>query len=212
MPSVDLSTFVQPGADYTRITPIDQKITITLINEYIASTASFLSEFLGSTDRKLIALQRRTNNCASILSILDAKLASIGPLAPQSAVPAPAQSNVDTDNIDVPEPEATDDGTLLAEDELMAHLEGEEAGVEEPEPAFDAAYLSFLKQLKVGVHPMQVRVNMITAGLDPDPILDQDGSVKINIQQTINSFQSSWSAFPESRWCYGVSVDLRLEF
>ena len=191
-PSGDAAfSFVQPGADYTQISPIDQKRSVTLINEYIINTANFLSQLMISTDKKMMSLQERLCKLRLLISILDAKLISIGTLSAQSvrAISAPVEESprppaqeVTVDNNDVPNVGETDD--------VPEELEIAEEEIPDI-PLLPVDYLPFLKQLKVGVHPMQVRMNVQTAGLDPGLIIDDEGVSVVNIREAIQSLEAA---------------------
>ena len=187
MPSADPASFVQPGADFTRITPIDQKITVTLINEYISNTVQFLSDFLTSTDQRLNSIQRRSENCAALISILDAKLESIG-------VTAGSNGNLDnTASGDNRETTVSMQVPLMSDEATNAEIAQEELDVTELEeiepekPLFPPEYKRFVKMLKVGIHPLQVRMNLLREGMDADSIISGDGVVLINVQAVYDS-------------------------
>ena len=187
MPSADPASFVQPGADFTRITPIDQKITVTLINEYISNTVQFLSDFLTSTDQRLNSIQRRSENCAALISILDAKLESIG-------VTAGSNGNLDnTASGDNRETTVSMQVPLMSDEATNAEVAQEELDVTELEeiepekPLFPPEYKRFVKMLKVGIHPLQVRMNLLREGMDADSIISGDGVVLINVQAVYDS-------------------------
>ena len=184
MPSADPASFVQPGADFTRITPIDQKISVTLINEYISNTAQFLSDLLASTDAKLNAIQTRTENCSALISILDAKLDSIG-------VTSGGVNSISSEKGTTAEPEIAEVPLMTDEapnDDLLVEGENEEPQEDVIEkPQFDPEYKRYVKMLKVGIHPLQVRMKLINEQMDPDLIVSKDGTVLINVQQVYES-------------------------
>ena len=190
-PSGDAAfSFVQPGADYTKISPIDSKRSVTLINEYIINTATFLSQLMISTDKKLMCLQDRLCKLRLLISILEAKLNSIGSLNMPSN--RTISSNLE-ESPRAPAQEATvsngGSGTGNTEDAIQ---EPETVEEEIPDiPLLPIEYLPFLKQLKVGVHPMQVRMNIQTAGLDAALIMDDEGVSVVNIREAITSLEAA---------------------
>merc|ERR1712004_177257 len=187
MPSSDPASFVQPGADFTRITPVDQKITVTLINEYISNTVQFLSDFLTSTDHKINLVQKKTEHCAALISILDSKLDSIGVTAASSADVLSSPDNREA-SVSMQAPLMSDEAPAVAvNDEVDNELEHEE---EEPsKPLFPPEYKRFVKMLKVGIHPLQVRMKLVGVGMDPDLIVTEDGVILINVQEVYDSIR-----------------------
>merc|ERR1712226_1442267 len=170
MPSSDPASFVQPGADFTRITPVDQKITVTLINEYISNL-----------------VQKKTEHCAALISILDSKLDSIGVTSASSADVLSSPDNRET-SVSMQAPLMSDEAPAVAtNDEVDNELEHEE---EDPsKPLFPPEYKRFVKMLKVGIHPLQVRMKLVGEGMDPDPIVTEDGVILINVQEVYDSIR-----------------------
>lgn len=152
--------------ELTSCEPIPKNQTLTLINQFIVDTVSFLTKFSSLCEQKLDSISRQTYQLEVSLALLETRLSSVPWISDSGSVqaaPAPSLSSVSS-----PAPSTASAAPVSAP---AAPVEA----VPEPEPATnqmllkdEPRYSKYFKMLKMGV-PMQVlRQKLTSEGLDPD--------------------------------------------
>ncbi|EGB11593.1 hypothetical protein AURANDRAFT_20953 [Aureococcus anophagefferens] len=141
--------------DKSQLPPVPQVKVVTLVNNFITNTVSFLNVFATSAEEKLSGVAQRISGVELTLALLEAKLnsvpgvADVAPVAPREAPAAAAPAE--------PPSDALDDGLVDAKDH--------------PD------YASFFRLQRLGVPEPQIRMKMVAEGVDPDVIADPERRV-----------------------------------
>ncbi|GJQ77539.1 hypothetical protein Trydic_g20928 [Trypoxylus dichotomus] len=162
LPNVDLNI------DYETILPIQQKRTITFINNFLTNTISFFNTFSQSCESRLMEFNYKLQKLEASLLILEAQLSSI----PDDGSKSRQKEDINQDNqnlqdvVELPnvventEINATDNGTLPNGVAANRHPK----------------YARFFRMVEVGVPTQAVKLKMIMEKFDPS-ILDKPNEV-----------------------------------
>ncbi|KAK9755014.1 Subunit CCDC53 of WASH complex [Popillia japonica] len=154
LPNVDLNV------DYETILPIQQKRTITFINNFLTNTLSFFNTFSQSCESRLIEFNYKIQKLEAALLILESQLSSIPDNGQAS------QEKVYQRSQDVELPEVIE----------SAEVNSEEKEVHHSPDSLDPQYSIFFKMVHVGVPLQAVKNKMVGQGLDPS-ILESRGGL-----------------------------------
>jgi len=147
---------VEPVVDYTKVEGITYKKSVAFVNNFIINTTQFLNRFSYLCEERLDTVSHNIQRLEIILSLLEAKLASIPGLS--DAAPAPVTSN-SADAPPHPPTEYTEEvQTAPVDDGVMKN-------------STDPRYLRYFKMIKNGVPLSAVKQKMMIEGYDPN-VLD----------------------------------------
>lgn len=167
---------VGPNVDFTKVGPINHKRTLAFLNHFITHSVRFLNRFSCVCEEKLADLSNKIQRIEIMMSILEAKLASIPGLedvtvstpAPSGAAAAPAAGSAPPPASDAPQPAVEAQGPPAPP-------------AEEPEPekptmtvSKDPRYAKYFQMIKVGVPLMAIAPKMKAEGLDPSYLENPD--------------------------------------
>lgn len=170
---------VGPNVDYTKVGPINHKRTLAFLNHFITHSVRFLNRFSCVCEEKLADLSNKIQRIEIMMSILEAKLASIpgledvtvstpAPSQPEAAAPAPAPGMAAPPAPGAPQPSA----------EASLPPPTEEPAPEPEKPAMtvskDPRYAKYFQMIKVGVPLMAIAPKMQAEGLDPSLLENPD--------------------------------------
>lgn len=174
---------VGPNVDYTKVGPINHKRTLAFLNHFITHSVRFLNRFSCVCEEKLADLSNKIQRIEIMMSILEAKLASIpgledvtvstpAPSQPDQEAPAPAPAPAPG----MAPPPAPGAPQPSAE---ASHPPTTEEPAPEPEkPAMtvskDPRYAKYFQMVKVGVPLMAIAPKMRAEGLDPSMLENPD--------------------------------------
>eukprot|EP01120_Amphizonella_sp_Union-15-10_P008885 TRINITY_DN3286_c0_g1_i1.p1 TRINITY_DN3286_c0_g1~~TRINITY_DN3286_c0_g1_i1.p1 ORF type:complete len:240 (+),score=51.84 TRINITY_DN3286_c0_g1_i1:73-792(+) len=82
---------IQPQIEYTEVKPIPYPKTLSFVNNFIINTTEFLNHFSYLCEQKLVNVHRQIQRIEITMSLLEAKLSSIGDI-PVSQAPSEASS------------------------------------------------------------------------------------------------------------------------
>ena len=94
--------------DKSQLPPVPQVKVVTLVNNFITNTVSFLNVFATSAEEKLSGVAQRISGVELTLALLEAKLnsvpgvADVAPVAPREAPAAAAPAEPPSDALTVP--------------------------------------------------------------------------------------------------------------
>lgn len=175
---------VGPNVDYTKVGPINHKRTLAFLNHFITHSVRFLNRFSCVCEEKLADLSNKIQRIEIMMSILEAKLASIpgledvtvstpAPSQPEAAAPAPAPA---PGMAPPPAPGAPQPSV-----EASLPPPTEEPAPEPEKPAMtvskDPRYAKYFQMIKVGVPLMAIAPKMQAEGLDPSLLENPDAPV-----------------------------------
>ncbi|KAL9984757.1 hypothetical protein ACROYT_G007090 [Oculina patagonica] len=169
---------VGPNVDFTQVGPINHKRTLAFLNHFITHSVRFLNRFSCVCEEKLAELSNKIQRIEIMMSILEAKLASIpgledvtvstpAPAPSAGAAAAPAAGSAPPPASEVPQPAA----------------EGPPPPTEEPAPepekptmtvSKDPRYAKYFQMVKVGVPIQAIAPKMQAEGLDPSYLENPD--------------------------------------
>lgn len=163
---------VGPNVDFTKVGPINHKRTLAFLNHFITHSVRFLNRFSCVCEEKLAELSNKIQRIEIMMSILEAKLASI---------PGLEEVTVSTSGPDQPGGAATGStpgsAPPPAPDALQSAAEGPPAPHTEqsaPEPekltmtvSKDPRYAKYFQMVKVGVPIQAIAPKMMAEGLEP---------------------------------------------
>lgn len=153
--------------DPSKSKPAPLRSTLTLLNNFILTSATFLNEFSDTVEKKISGITIKINQLEILLAVVEAKLNSIPDLGEgQSSAPkAPTSSSVP------PPPPSGPPASSTANDEGEPEAASIAQETSTPEGKVQASahpdYIPFLKMLKVGVPPPIVANKLSSLGLDP---------------------------------------------
>ncbi|KAI4463639.1 hypothetical protein MML48_4g00016964 [Holotrichia oblita] len=147
LPTVDLNV------DYETILPIQQKRTITFINNFLTNTLSFFNTFSQSCESRLIEFNYKIQKLEAALLILESQLSSI----PDQASQHNDTSQEYQQSEDIELPQVIQHADVNSEQKEAYHSEGNQ----------DPQYSAFFKMVRVGVPLQAVKDKMVQKGLDP---------------------------------------------
>lgn len=149
-----------------------------IVNSFVLSTSDFLNKFASLCEQKLSRVSAQVQRVEIVLSLLEAKLDSIGWMAPGGALPvsaAPAGG-------DPAQPAIASSSAPVAPPMGAAPAAAASAAPAAPPAApaapvlkvkDDARYSKYFKMLGMGVPKAAVRIKMSSEGQDPD-VIDMD--------------------------------------
>lgn len=201
---------VGPNVDFTKVGPINHKRTLAFLNHFITHSVRFLNRFSCVCEEKLADLSSKIQRIEIMMSILEAKLASIPGLedVTVSTPPPPtSQTNGPISGVSMsgPAPPPAIDAPQSAADGPPA------PPIEEPEPeperptmtvSKDPRYAKYFQMVKVGVPPQAIAPKMIAEGLDPSLLDNPDapapeGARPSGMQNDSDDDMSSTSSFSD---------------
>mmetsp|Transcript_12984 Transcript_12984/g.26528 ORF Transcript_12984/g.26528 Transcript_12984/m.26528 type:complete len:190 (-) Transcript_12984:45-614(-) len=157
---------------YTQAPPLPSSTVALLINNFVLNTSRFLNSFVKSADEKLAGVSSKISNVETMMTILEAKLASVPDVDPGTSTSADASASA---SASAPAPASStpqqEQGTNESDIAAPA-AEAETAIVPAADPNQIAVsqhpdYSAFFKQLKVGAPLPAVQMKVAAAGLDP---------------------------------------------
>ena len=176
--------------DKSQLPPVPQVKVVTLVNNFITNTVSFLNVFATSAEEKLSGVAQRISGVELTLALLEAKLnsvpgvADVAPVAPREAPAAAAPAEPPSDALVAAPPAAH---ATFDDDDDDGGAAAAAAAEPAPEPApeddglVDAKdhpdYASFFRLQRLGVPEPQIRMKMVAEGVDPDVIADPERRV-----------------------------------
>lgn len=196
---------VGPNVDFTKVGPINHKRTLAFLNHFITHSVRFLNRFSCVCEEKLADLSNKIQRIEIMMSILEAKLASIPGLEDVTvSTPAPSQAAAATPAPGTAPPPASGAPQPTAE---ASHTPPTEEPAPEPEkPAMtvskDPRYAKYFQMVKVGVPLMAIAPKMAGEGLDPNLLENPDapapdGGPPPPKQDDSDSEMSSTSSFSD---------------
>ncbi|XP_032223494.1 WASH complex subunit 3 isoform X2 [Nematostella vectensis] len=167
---------IVPNVDYTKVSPLNHKRTLAFLNHFITHTVRFLNRFSCVCEEKLSMLSGRIQKIEIMMSILEAKLASIPGLedvtAPTTTTAIPSATSANQQPAQQPQAEQP------AATPPPATPAAPTSAPSEPEPAMtvsqDPRYAKYFQMVKVGVPPGALRGKMVAEGLDPNLLDNPD--------------------------------------
>lgn len=132
--------------------------TLTLVNNFILNTASFLNTFTETVENKILSTSNKITQLEILLSVLEAKLNSIPGL--ESSLPAPESTSIPSSSTTTATPSAVVSVAPETSAEPQSSTENANDGIDE-------AYSPFLKMIKVGIPKFVAQAKAAAAGLDP---------------------------------------------
>ncbi|XP_012265330.1 WASH complex subunit 3 [Athalia rosae] len=164
---------IEPTIDFTKVPPIHQKRTITLVNHFIIHTVTFLNKFALCCEERLFEFENKLQKVEASLEILESRLSSIPET--HSKPETESVSNIDSKNEREDVPKA-DLPTVV--EAPTAEVSGKEKINTRP-ICEDPEYAPFFKMLRVGVLAENVKLKMKENGLDPQMLDNPDHMVPI---------------------------------
>jgi len=168
---------VGPNVDFTKVGPINHKRTLAFLNHFITHSVRFLNRFSCVCEEKLAELSHKIQRIEIMMSILEAKLASIPGLEDVTvSTPAPGQPG-DTTAASAPAPgPASDTPQTATEGPLAPPTEGPAPEPEKPTMTVskDPRYAKYFQMVKVGVPVQAIAPKMMAEGLDPSLLENPD--------------------------------------
>ncbi|KRT79618.1 hypothetical protein AMK59_7570 [Oryctes borbonicus] len=161
LPNVDLNI------DYETILPIQQKRTITFINNFLTNTISFFNTFSQSCESRLMEFNYKLQKLEASLLILEAQLASI---------PDDDNNSHQKENSKQDSQNLQDIVELPKIDNAEINATPNESSPNDVIASQHPKYASFFKMVHVGVPAQAVKLKMIRENLDPS-ILDKPNEV-----------------------------------
>lgn len=177
----------------TGIQPISVKKTLMIVNSFVSSTAEFLNKFACLCEQKLSRVSEQVQRVEIVLSLLEAKLDSIGWMTPSAGggAAAVAQPAISASSSAPAAPPM--DGSVPAAPALNAPpapaLSAPAAAAASDVPLLrvkdDQRYARYFKMLTMGVPKAAVRIKMSAEGVDPDVIdMDPEAAAPPGAQQS----------------------------
>jgi len=150
---------VEPVVDYTKVEGITYKKSVAFVNNFIINTTQFLNRFSYLCEERLDTVSHNIQRLEIILSLLEAKLASIPGLS--DAAPAPVTSS-SGDAPPLPPTEYTETVATPVDDGVLKNHS-------------DPRYLKYFRMIKNGVPLSGVKQKMMFEGYDPNILDIPDG-------------------------------------
>ncbi|XP_068744697.1 WASH complex subunit 3-like [Montipora capricornis] len=205
---------VGPNVDFTKVGPINHKRTLAFLNHFITHSVRFLNRFSCVCEEKLAELSYKIQQIEIMMSILEAKLASIPGLEDVTVSTPPAASsqagdtagNASAVGAAPPPPPPVAAGAPQSAAEGPPALPADEPAPEPEKPTMtvskDPRYAKYFQMVKVGVPPQAIAPKMIIEGLDPSLLENPDapvpeGSRPPPMQSDSDDEMSSTSSFSD---------------
>jgi len=160
--------------DFTKIDGVPHTKTITVVNKFVINTSQFLNKFSYLCEQKLAEVSKNIQRLEIMMNILEAKLSSIPGLESVQVAPAYPDVGVDIDSSGAPPPLGPEGIPIAPSLPDVEQKEVIEESISAPPVADfvkmkdDPRYIPFFKMLRLGVHPLQIRMDMQAKGRNPD--------------------------------------------
>lgn len=171
---------VGPNVDFTQVGPINHKRTLAFLNHFITHSVRFLNRFSCVCEEKLAELSTKIQRIEIMMSILEAKLASIPGLEDvtvSTPAPAPSGSAASTSaQATAPPPPPSDTPQTAAEGPPAPPTDQPAPEPEKPTMTVskDPRYAKYFQMVKVGVPIPAIAPKMMAEGLDPSLLENPD--------------------------------------
>lgn len=151
-----------------------------IVNSFVLSTSDFLNKFASLCEQKLSRVSAQVQRVEIVLALLEAKLDSIGWMAPGGALPVsapaagaadPAQAAIASSSAPVAPPMGAAAPAAAASAAPAAPPAAPAAPLLKVKD--DSRYGKYFKMLGMGVPKAAVRIKMSSEGVDPD-VIDMD--------------------------------------
>ncbi|XP_036608724.1 WASH complex subunit 3-like [Trichosurus vulpecula] len=165
--------------DLIKVPAIQQKKTVTFLNQFVVHNVQFLNRFSTVCEGKLSALSLQIQQIETTLNILDAKLSSIPSLEDVKFELSTANINGVTNGPEAPSVQHSSLGPQSEQKSIQntGPQKCEAAAEHILTAAKDPRYARYLEMVQVGVPVKAIRNKMISEALDPDFLEKPDAPV-----------------------------------
>lgn len=169
----------------SEVSALPARDMVSLINEFVVSTAQFLNRFARLCDKRLAKVSSTVDRIEITMAILETKLASIPELSDGTA-PAASTTSISSSTslappaltqptpsevVTLPPPEATPSESTPSTPPPPPSQPTQRALTNREDPR----YAEYFRLLRLGVVPQSIKQKMVAMGLDPSVIDNPDG-------------------------------------
>ncbi|XP_019872828.1 WASH complex subunit 3 [Aethina tumida] len=182
----DLLLSIDPNVDYTKIQPVQQKNTVSFVNQFTMRTVQFLNRFAQTCESRFMDFEYKLQKVEASLLILESQLSSISGLENESKI---QKDDPVLKQLPELEPEEKQDN----QQGILEEVKTEIVQVDGIKACEDPRYKKFFKMVQFGVPEPAVKLKMKNEGIDPS-ILDKPNDVIPGVPEPENCAESDDSS------------------